>query len=116
MYHSMFIQERLGVLFICASLKTMTSGKSFMKIFGVFLWKERSYKLLYIITEITVEVILIFLAIFNFQIFSDKCKLSYILNKACFFKKIRNTLFTSKFVPLLSHKENYLLFSLQVEQ
>ena len=72
----------------------------------------------YIITEITVEVILIFLAIFNFQIFSDKCKLSYILNKACFFKKNKkiNTSFTSKFVPLLSHKENYFLFSLQVEQ
>ena len=85
MYHSLFIQERQTVLFICASLKTMTSGKSFMKICGVFLWKERSYKLLYIITEITVEVILIFLAIFNFQIFSDKCKLFYILNKACFF-------------------------------
>ena len=85
MYHSLFIQERQTVLFICASLKTMTSGKSFMKICGVFLWKERSYKLLYIITEITVEVILIFIAIFNFQIFSDKCKLFYILNKACFF-------------------------------
>ena len=47
MYHSLFIQERQGVLFICASLQTMTSGKSFMKICGVFLWKERSYNLSY---------------------------------------------------------------------
>lgn len=75
MYHSMFIQERQGVLLICASLQIMTSGKSFMKIDGVFLWKERCYKPLYIITEITVEVILLFLAIFDFQVFSDKCKL-----------------------------------------